>query len=72
MEEGYEDGLKKKDDCSYSYKKFLAKYIEERVHPDDRDMLHEVLRLRNVRKRIRKKEEYKGNYRVKNGDEVHY
>ena len=71
-EEGNEDGLKKKEDGSYSYKKFLAKYIEERVHPDDRDMLHEVLRLRNVRKRIRKKEEYKGNYRVKNGDEVHY
>lgn len=71
-EEGNEDGLKKKEDGSYSYKKFLAKYIEERVHPDDRDMLHEVLRLRNVRKRIRKKEEYKGNYRVKNGDEIHY
>ena len=64
-EEGNEDGLKKKEDGSYSYKKFLAKYIEERVHPDDRDMLHEVLRLRNVRKRIREKEEYKGNYRVK-------
>ncbi len=71
-EEGNEDGLKKKEDGSYSYRKFLAKYIKERVHPDDRDMLHEVLRLRNVRKRIRKKEEYKGNYRVKNGDEVHY
>ena len=71
-EEGNEDGLKKKEDGSYSYKKFLAKYIEERVHPDDRDMLHEVLRLRNVRKRIREKEEYKGNYRVKNGDEIHY
>lgn len=70
-EEGNEDGLKK-EDGSYSYKKFLAKYIEERVHPDDRDMLHEVLRLRNVRKKIRKKEEYKGNYRVKNGEEIHY
>ena len=38
-EEGNEDGLKKKEDGSYSYRKFLAKYIKERVHPDDRDML---------------------------------
>lgn len=62
----------KKHKDTYLYDLFLSDYIRQRVHPDDRTMLEESLKLGNVMGVLSGQSEYKGNYRINDRDGIHY
>ncbi|MDE7439392.1 MAG: transporter substrate-binding domain-containing protein [Clostridia bacterium] len=70
--EGYvAEGLKKDSTAEYNYASVLEKYINSRVHPDDRLELAKALSLVNVREKLAADNEYLGSYRIIENDEVH-
>ncbi len=56
----------------YPYEPVKNQYVSERVHPDDRAMLREALRLKNVEKAFETSNEYTGTYRIIDHGKVHY
>lgn len=56
----------------YPYEPVKNQYISERVHPEDRGMLREALRLNNIKKAFGSSDEYTGNYRIIEQGKVHY
>lgn len=62
----------KRKRVDYPYTAMLDRYIEEKVHPDDRRMMRDAVDMENVRKALEDSNEYVGNYRVLLGEETHY
>ncbi len=65
-------GMEKNSQEDYPYTFMLGRYIDERVHPNDKDRLHDVLGMENIRKALERSNEYVGNYRILSGEETHY
>ena len=70
--EGYvTTGLSRDTKGEFSYSVILDRYISERVYEEDQDSVREALSLDNVMKKVRAGRDYQGNYRVRDGEEVH-
>ena len=65
-------GMEKNSKEDYPYTVMLGRYIDERVHPDDKDKLRDVLDMGNVRKALECSNEYVGSYRILVGEAIHY
>lgn len=55
-----------------SYYDTCKQYIDERVHPDDKEMMLEAMKLENVLKELEKNGEYVSSYRIMENGETHY
>ncbi len=68
--DNYLDDKANKD---YPYEGPLFKWIDEKIHPDDREALKKALSIDNVRETFKNQEELIGNYRaLNNGRVIHY
>ena len=47
-------------------------YIDQKVHPEDRDYLKDALSLPTIRRQLAEKEEYSGTYRIVENGETQY
>ncbi len=65
-------GLEADSSISYPYVETYERYIDERVHVDDRAMLRRALSLPVVVSELAKSEEYLGSYRVVAEGETHF
>ena len=65
-------GLKRDDKEDHPYTAILNRYIDERVHPDDKDMLRDAIGAATVRRALEDSNEYIGTYRVFVDGETHY
>ncbi len=65
-------GMKKGDTLAYPYKRTCEKYIDERVHQDDRASMRYALNLDTVLKKLEENPEYMGSYRVVDAGQTHY
>ncbi len=65
-------GLKKGDTLAYPYKKTVDRYIDERVHPDDKAGLRYALSIDVVIGALEKDPEYLGSYRVIDQGQTHF
>ncbi|MBD5145274.1 MAG: response regulator [Ruminococcus sp.] len=71
--EGYvTEGLKKGSTEEHSYAPILEKYINSRVHPDDRQEFSDALSLDKVSEKLKTDDEYTGIYRILDNGEVHH
>lgn len=71
--EGYvTDGLKKHSEEEYDYSTILDKYIQGRVHPDDRKELTKALTLDTVKEKLGLSDTYVGSYRIRDNGVVHF
>ena len=71
MDEYMPSGMDWASGKSFPYTKALHRYIEERIHDEDKDELKEALSLERLRKELSASPEYTGNYCVKLGGETH-
>ena len=55
----------------FTYDVILDRYIRERVHEEDQAYLREALSLENVVEKLKAGGDYQGNYRVREGEEIH-
>ena len=63
--EGYvTTGLKKDSNQLYPYTLLLNRYIEERVHPEDKEYLTNALSLSTIAEKLATEQEYIGSYRI--------
>ncbi len=65
-------GLDKEDHRFFDYPTILNQYISDRVHPEDKEMLHDRLCIEHLREVFKNQDEYIGNYRILVDGEVHY
>ena len=65
-------GLDKNQDIEYPYYSVCQKYIKERVHPDDQELMREAMRPERVSEELKNKEEYVGSYKILVDGEKHY
>ncbi len=65
-------GLTAEGNGTYPYEATYARYIEERVHPEDKQRLFDAMRLEVVQAQLAKTPEYIGTYRVLDKGETHY
>ncbi len=65
-------GLDKEDHKFFDYPTTLQKYIAERVHPEDKQLLYDRLSIEHLRKVFENSREYTGNYRILVDGEVHH
>ena len=65
-------GLDKEDHKFFDYPTTLKKYITERVHPEDKQILYDKLGIEHLRKVFENRNEYTGNYRVLIDGQVHH
>lgn len=65
-------GLVRGSTTPYCYDDVLCKYVESRVHPDDRAMIYELWQLPALQGKLKDAEEYEGNYRTLIDGETHY
>jgi len=65
-------GLEKDTDKTYPYDATCQQYIAERVHPDDKKMMREALKLKKVEKELSEKVEYVSAYKTLVNEETHY
>ena len=65
-------GLDKTKDIEYPYYAICLKYISERVHPDDAEMMRNTMKIENVLNALSEKDEYTSSYRTLIDGEVHY
>ena len=65
-------GMNKDSGANWPYTDTLDRYIDERVHPDDRTALHDAIDMENVQKALEDRRQYAGSYRVLVGEETHY
>ena len=71
--EGYVTaGLEGERNVKRSYHQIVDKYTTARVHPDDRESFLASVDPAAVRRALTDADEYTGNYRVFEGDAVHY
>ena len=64
-------GLTRDSKDDFPYDAILAQYIRERVYEEDQQALTQALSLENVVKKLESGRDYKGNYRVMDGGEIH-
>ena len=70
--EGYvTTGLQKGSKEQFPYTPLMHRYVEERVHPDDKAYLLDALSLATVAEKLAEDSEYTGSYRVLIGREEH-
>ncbi len=60
------------DGQRFFFEDTLDEWVDTVVHPDDREMMHEVLDLANLRRVFSQQDEYLVNYRVLEDGEEHY
>lgn len=65
-------GIDKTGDKEYPYYATCEQYIEERVHPEDKEGMREALKLSHVLKGIADGKDYVSSYRILVDGEVHY
>ncbi len=65
-------GLVRGSTTPYCYDDVLCKYVESRVHPDDRAMIYELWQLPALQEKLKDAEEYEGNYRTLIDGATHY
>ncbi len=65
-------GLEEGAERTYPYQVICERYIAERVHPDDREMVRSCMAAANLVRELADKPEYVGTYRVLDKGEVHY
>ena len=65
-------GLEKDKDLSYNYKTIREQYVNERVYVDDQEMMHQKLSIQEVKRNLEQTNEYIGNYRIIQENEIHY
>ncbi len=65
-------GIDKTKDKEYPYYATCEQYIKERVHPEDKEMMREALKLSHVLTGIADGKEYVSSYRILVDGEVHY
>ncbi len=65
-------GLVRGSTTPYCYDDVLCKYVESRVHPDDRAMIYELWQLPALQGKLKDAEEYEGNYRTLIDGATHY
>ncbi len=66
------EGLDKTHDEENDYGKIVQRYIEGRVHPEDREFLAEDISLDVIKEHLEKNGEYRGSYRIIDNGVVHY
>ncbi|WP_165079206.1 MULTISPECIES: response regulator [unclassified Desulfovibrio] len=54
------------------YAELAGRYIDQKVHPEDRDYLRDALSLETIRRQLAEKEEYSGTYRIVEDGETQY
>jgi signal transduction histidine kinase/CheY-like chemotaxis protein len=64
-------GLDKEDRKFFPYPATLRRYVDDRVHPDDREMVYDAICTAHLREVFATQDEYMGNYRVLIDGEVH-
>ena len=64
-------GLDRNDHQYFPYPVVLSNYVNDRVHPDDRETLAAALCVEHLREVFASRQEYVGNYRVLVDGEVH-
>ena len=64
-------GLDNEKHRFFDYPTILKEYIDERVHPEDREMLYEKINMQHLLEVFSKQDEYIGNYRVLVDGELH-
>lgn len=71
--EGYiTEGLDKNSNREYPYNALCSQYINERVHPDEKEAMMEAMKLQKVEKILDKNQEYVSSYRVLIQGDTHY
>ena len=71
--EGYvTEGLNKDSKKEFDYAAFLEKYINDRVHPNDRKELAQALSLESVKNNLETADEYQGSYRIVEDKKNHH
>ena len=65
-------GLDAGSDRTYPYYKVCKQYISERVHPEDRQMMLDAMKLEKVADELKNHSEYVSNYRTWIEGETHY
>ncbi|MDE5548397.1 MAG: hypothetical protein K2J30_05335, partial [Clostridia bacterium] len=71
--EGYvTEGLQKDSTAEYDYAVIVERFINDRVHPDEREELLQALSLANVRGKLKADGEFLGSYRVVEDGEIHH
>lgn len=65
-------GLDKNQDIEYPYYAVCRKYINERVHPDDQEIMYAAMRPEKVLEQLKEHEEYVGSYKILVDGEKHY
>ncbi len=65
-------GMTDDRDVLYGYDTMVHRYIRERVHPDDREMMYEAMSLERVKEAFDGSSEYSRTYRALADNEVHF
>ena len=66
------EGLERNSEKVYPYYATCRKYISERVHPEDQEMMLDALKPERIRAELIQKDEYVGTYRTLIDGETHY
>ena len=64
-------GLDKNNHQFFPYPVILKRYISERVHPDEKESLYQMICMDHLREVFTTQDEYVGNYRILVDGEVH-
>ncbi len=64
--------LSEETDIEHPYQATCDRYIAERVHPDDQEMLRRALNLETVKQALATQAEYVSSYRILENDQVHF
>ncbi len=59
-------------DVEYPYQATCERYIAERVHPDDKDMMRRALSIEAVKQALSMQEEYVSSYRILDNGKTHF
>ncbi len=71
--EGYvTTGMDKESKKTFPYALACKQYVGERVHPEDQEMMLDLMSLENVTCQLADKDEYIINYRTFQNEELHY
>ncbi len=65
-------GLDKTKDISYPYYDTCRQYVNDRVHPDDKESMLNAMKLSKVIDVLSKKSEYVGTYKILVDNNIHY
>ncbi len=55
---------------TFHWENVLARYVKERIHPEDRAASYENMRLQSIEKALESAREHSGNYRVVEGGKI--